>query len=429
MIGRFVHTAAVIATVLAVIGPVAAHGQTDTDLSSLRDAIERNGELLERARELVNETRSFKARESLDAAEKLHAESIRNFQAGNFAIALQITRRAREVILQTISLAKRDAQLEHGARRAVERAADRLEQGRALLIEQGSNVQGPERKLLEEAHSQLQRARDNLRERMYEVAMRLAESSEGLSIRAITMLKRDVVAPDAIRLEIDKTDRILERLGDEIDRGGGVYQMFEEARDLQQKAKDHFRDGRPLMAADMTRKSRQIATRAFRMSVASDSEENVEQAIRLTDMLLLEARDLLADRGTGPLERHIDQAEKVQSEAKEQLRAGHFERALRSTLRARDILKDALGSVNKPPNRRQVREALVETDAVLGRLEDASSRADNGEVTGILRRAVSQQQRAWKDLEDDKLRSALAHTKLARNLARRAFRVLNDEEP
>ncbi|MFQ5512564.1 MAG: hypothetical protein ACE5EO_12020, partial [Candidatus Krumholzibacteriia bacterium] len=204
---------------LLALGPADTRSQTADDLSNLGEAIARNAELLMNARDLVRETNSVKARASLEAAARLHEESVNYFRkgagGGNLLRAAQLAKHAREAILQTIALAKREAKLEQNAFKAMERAGQRLEQAKLLLAENRDRDVLPARKLAEEAQGLLKRARDNMREHLFEVALRLATSSEHLSTRAVAMLKRDFSDVESIEKELEKTDRVLERVGEQ----------------------------------------------------------------------------------------------------------------------------------------------------------------------------------------------------------------------
>ena len=414
--------------ILAAVIP--AYGQIGDDLTSLHDAIQRNAELLDTARELVRETNSVKARASLAVAEKLHQQSLQYLRSEQYLAAAETAKRAREVIHQTIALAKREARLEENAAKTIERATNRLDYARQLLGETRSSVSEPARKILEESHGQLRRARDNMREHLYEVALRLAVSSIELSNRAVNLLKQDSVGPDAVLQEIERTDQALERLRERMsgDVVPSVRHMFEEASELQQKAKRSYQDGHYRIAIDLTRKSRNMAMRAFRLGTGETPSETVEQALQLTDMLLREAREIAAEKDSDRLDKHIEQAADMQMKAKEQFRQGNFDTALKLTLRARSVLKDALGDVRRDLNKDRVQAVLLETDGVLARLEEELSNSENDTAKEILGRAKSQQDRAWEEFDNDNLRAALAHTKLARNLARRASARDNDDE-
>ncbi|MEE9271093.1 MAG: hypothetical protein V3V49_12630 [Candidatus Krumholzibacteria bacterium] len=418
---------AVMTCFLVVLGSAPAVGQTADDLANLRDVISRNAELLMMARDLVRETNSVKARASLAAAAKLHQASL-DYLKVDLLRAGQLAKHAREAILQTIALAKREAKLEENAFKAMERAAHRLEQAKQLLAESRDAL--PARKLAEEAYGLLRRSQDNMREHLFEVALRLAISSEHLSTRAIAMLKRDFSDLDSIKKELEKTDRVLERVAEQFDGNADTKarRMFEEAKELQRKAKNSFRSDNPRRALELTRRARQLATRALKMLATRANRENVQQAIRLTDMLVAEAKEILARRDVQRLQRKIEQAEDLQREAKRRFERGNFERALNLTLKARRLLREALASVKQVLNKREVRRALVETDEILARLKGALEGSDSDIAPELYKRARANQEKAWREFDDDRLRAALAHTKLARRLARNALRQLRDDD-
>ncbi len=418
---------AVLACFLVVSGLNPSYGQSSDNLQNLNDAILRNAELLAKARELVNETNSIKARTSLHLAAKLHVDSIRNRDAGNLLVAARAARSAREVIFQTIALAKQEAKLEEHAAKAIDRARHKLDRAYRLVDEIGANVRGPEVRLLEESRKQLLRSRDVMREHLYNAALRLAISSDELSTRAITMLKRDFVDPETVLRELDKTDRALERLGEHLNRvdRGAALRMFGEAVDVQRKAREQFHASHYLISIDLTRNARNIAMQALRLAAASAKPENVEQAIHLTDMLLEQALERQADDG---VRNQMEQASELQSQAKSEFADGEYERALKSTLRARRVVKNALGSLVSDLNAERVRAALGETDAVIVTMREHLTGTSPGTPHELLDRATGQQNRAWRDLNNGKLRSSLAHTKLARNLARRAQRMLTNDD-
>ena len=423
------YIVAFVACFLLVLGSAQAQGQTADDVANLREFIAQNAELLMKARELVRETSSAKARASLEVATRLHKESVLYLDR-NLARAAQLAKQAREAILQTIALAKREATLAERAHNAIERAVCRLEQGRQLLAENHDRESLSARKLLEEAQGLLKRARDNMREHLFEVALRLAVSSEQLSTRAIALLRSDFYDPESIAQALEKTDRVLERVSEQLngDVAPAARRMFREARELQRKAKESLRSGNPRLALELTRRSRRMAMRVLQMLSGRPNLQNVEQAIQLTDMLLLEAKEIALARNADNLLNRIERAERTQREARLQFDQGRLERALNLTLRARKILTDAVGAVKQALHKPEVRKALTQTDELLSRLAAALEGSDNGPAGQLFERARVNQDKAWREFRNDRLRAALAHTKLARRLARRALRQLGNDD-
>ncbi|MDH3217508.1 MAG: hypothetical protein OEN01_14700 [Candidatus Krumholzibacteria bacterium] len=408
--------------------------QTLDNLAQLREEIARNAELLQQAKELVSETSSVKARLSLEAAAKLHQHSVMLLNTvttdSNLRDVALVARKAREAILQTIALAKREAKLEESAGKAIERARNRLEQARQLINERDARDAVAARKLTEEAHSQLQRSYDNMREHLYEVSLRLAVSSEQFSSRAITIIRRDFSDAESVERAIAKTERIIERGREhiKIEENQRLRRMLQEALQLQTKAKQSYRAGRPVMALDLTEQARRIAMRVLKASASKANSENVEQAIRLTDALLQEAREVARERDLKELFERIEKAEQLHKQSKHQFDKGDHERALGLTVRAREILKKSLASIRTEPKQDGVESALKKTDEILGRLREAVEQSRDELAAELLSRAQTKQDKAWQNFRQARLRAALANTRLARKLANRAFEQLRYED-
>ena len=428
---RAIALITLIIAVAMTYGATPTVAQTNDDVSSLIEFIQQNEELLVQARELVLQTSSVKARSSLQAGTQLHNESKKLVDAGigdgRYARAAELARRARETLLQTISIARREAKIAERAQTAIERASFRLDDARQRLS--ASPDSQAARKLSEEAHGQLQRAEHNMREHLYESALRLAISSNELSERAIALLKGDIDNPDALLREIEKTDRVIERVGEQVtpDSPQNARQLLDEAQNLQLKAKEQVRGDRPRAALDMTRRAREMAMRAMRLIAGTADRDNVEQALHLTDVLVGEAQEIAAEQSIEALSQRVAQAEALQDKARMQFIDGNHDQALKMTLRAREILKDALARVKKALNRDEVLAALEQTDALLSRAANQIAESNDDTAKEILARAQGQQDRAWNEFRNEQLRAALTHSRLARNLAQRALRQAGDE--
>jgi hypothetical protein len=365
--------------VLCLTAAAPAFAQT-TDASRLKDLIDRNAELLQQAAELVSETNSVKARTSLSVAETLHKESVQFYSNSYFLRAAQTAQKAREAILRTIALAKRETRLEESAKKAIERATFRLEQGRQLVHGTAGDVAAP-RKLLDEAEGQLQRSRHNMQEHLYEMALRLAVSSEELSARAIALIRQDVGDADWVARELEKTDRVIERFGEQIGDGGPpqAQRTLDDAQNLQHRARAAAREGRPRLALELTDKARDVAMRGLRLVAEGADRENVERAIALTDQL-------------------------------------------------RDLLRDALGGLAHHLDPGEIESTLQGTDDILVRAREDVTESGNDVAEGLMARAQDKQKRAWEAFKQERLRAALANTRLARRMAQRAVAVANGDE-
>jgi len=411
-------------TLAALAAPL--YAQHAGDLLDLDAAVARNEELLAQAAELVMQTNSVKARTSLEAARALHERSKQLVSSGdNRQMAMRVTAQARQAILNTISLAKREARLEDQAIKAMELATVRLLQARAAWEDAGSPADAPARKLIEEAQEQLQRSRGNMREHMFGVALQLAQSSAELSSRAIQMLRRDSIGPADIFAEIERTDVIIERVASRMEDGPRDMgaRALEEARGLQNRARHNARNDSYRIALEQTRRARDLALRAMKSSAgpATLPQEEVERAIAFTEGLLAQARELSGPDAPARVRDQLAEAARLQDLARDRLAAREPRAAHETTLRARETLKDALRGLDRPLDAGAIHEALVRTDEVLDRLDRRLAGSSASEAAALFERARARQADAWNAFEKEDLRKALALTRVARSLATRAL--------
>lgn len=423
-------TTALLIVLAGVVGiPVPAPAQTD--LTELQAAIERNAELLAQAEALVRETNSVKARAALDAARKLHESSLSLLRFGSALRAGTTAREAREAILRAIAIARHEAKLEQDALRAMERAWQRFDQARAALDDYGGRDDGAPRKLVEEARVQLQRARDNMQEHMFEVALHLARASYDLSARALQLLKRNGVSPERVMREVNRTDNVLARIDErDLSSRPDVERLLRDARDLQQRAKQNARTDRLRLALEQTQRARGVALRILKTTGAADGhdEESVTRALQFTDEVLERSLDYARQHGLDNARRQLQEAERTQLEAKERFEGGDLEGAMRLTLHAREMAKRSVRGVDRPVDRGSVEAALRRTDEALTRLRAAVSESDDAQAQSLYERAAQRQAGAWEALETRQPRKALALTKVARDLAEKAMRLLGEDD-
>jgi len=430
-IGTYIYSATVLLVLLAALPTAVTAQGGDAQLGDLQRAIERNEELLGRATELVRETASSKARTSLQVAYKLHQLSKQLAGAGdNLGGAVRATARARQAILNTINIAKREARYEEQAMKAMERARIRLQQAVAMFEDAGRPDDGPARKLIDEARNQLARAHNNLQEHLFDVTLQLANASTDLSTRAIRMLTRDDIGPEFVLREIERTDDLLQRIGG-IDQSlePGAERALAEAIELQNRARQNARNDKYRIALEQTRRARGIALRVTGRGGGGNEAvpERVERALELTDGLLEQAYTMARENNLERAIRRLDDASRLQQQAKARYADGQLRAALTMTNRAREAARTTLRAMQKPLDADEVSRALQSTDELIERLGGALRDADNETARSLFERAQERQRAARAALDSNDLRRALALTRVARNLARRALSELGDE--
>jgi hypothetical protein len=412
---------------------VVASGQPADDYTRLRDAIQRNEELLREAKELVGRTNSVKARASLETALALQQEAVKLYDAGpnsgRLQLAASIAGKVREVAMQTIALAKKEARLEGDALRAIDRATERYEQAMQILSESGVSIDAVPVKLVDEARAQLSRAQDNMREHLYETAYRLAGSSEELSNQAIAMLKRDSSTPELAERELERTDRFLEDVSREVrSESAANSAALDEATNVQRRAKAQFEKREYGQSIDLTRLARRIAVRASQLSDAEARPDAAQRALRLTDMLIVESRTMASQSRVKEIASAVERAEDLQQQARSRFERADYDAAMRLTSKARDVLRGAIVDEYVRLDQNDVRSALSTTDDELERAGAALAREGARRAMEIFDRALSQQAKAWEEFGHGRLKAALAYTRTARGLAQKALQVAHGAE-
>jgi hypothetical protein len=406
-----------------------SHGQT-TDLNGLREYLTKNEEMLREAESIVRGTNSTKARTSLDAARQLQRTAVEYYENARPLLSAQLAQRAREAILKTIQLAKRDTKLEERAQKLIEQAARRNEQARTWYDESSDRENVPAKKLIDESINQLLRARTNMNQHMFEVAIQAANASIDLSNRAIALLKRDSIGPELVRREIARTDRLLDRIDDRADRitSTDLAPLLQEAHRLQDSARRNEKQGRYIFAFEETRRARTIARRIINRfgAATATNEDAVAGALGLTDKLIDRAAEIARENGDERALTRLDEASRLQQNARDSYTSGRYESALALTQRAREIARNAMRTMSQDIDAESVRGTLERTDQALSKLRSALEGADNEEAEDLFRRASDRQASAWDAFESGEMKRALANSKVARNLAGTALRLLEN---
>jgi hypothetical protein len=412
-----------LALAAAALAPGPASAQSGTG-NAVREFIDRNAELLDQAAALVQETNSIKARGLLETAASLHKQSVALLDQNATAMAGRTAVRAREVIQQTIAVARREARVEEQATRMIERAVTRLEQARGAFEETGRDDLNA-RRLIVESGDNLRRAREQMQEHMFETSLRLAESSLALSTRAIRMLRGDGRGPDVAE-EIDRTQRILDRVTETPAADPSLARLVEQAVDMQRRAFRSAEQGETAIAVEQTRGARTLALRALRAGgpAAASSEEDALRAVQLTDDILEGARGVAAEAADDALARRIAEAARQQDAAHRALDADDYPQAIRLTSAARDAVRAALRAVDVTVDPAAVETALSRTDAVIEELRGAVG--GHAGARAFLERASTRQRDARQALADGDARRALALTRVAHNLAQNGRAALDD---
>lgn len=240
---------------------------------------------------------------------------------------------------------------------------------------------------------------------------------------------------DQVRLELDRTDRALERGQEHLseapcDRG---TQLLATAHDFQRKARGSFlantRAGNAEAMA-LTRQAQKVVAEAIQAcQVDFQAHALVENLFAETEQAAQEVRNCLSARSSGSEVEHLlnaglDQLDK----AREAYRSERYRETVQRATTARNLIRRALQQCQEESleglDLERVSAALDRTAELLAELAAHPALADMPRARAVYEQARSQQEQARALLQRGELEAALRATEAARNRAVELNRIL-----
>lgn len=335
------------------LGPVPAAAQlTGEPRERLEAELDRTDQVLDHAREVVGASESERARTVLANAEQAQAVARALFaECGRTNLRAcegshKATTRARREALHAIQIARDQSGLEQEAGRAIERVAHLLDEA---LVMAGEHPDPRTDRLLDEARSHLERAREQYQARQFAVAIELALAAERLVRQALDLGERGDVNPERVLRELERTDRLLERASPEIRDSGNerAMRLLDQAIELQMRAHRQFDERRPLVAMRLTREAREQVLHALRMVEGPADPAGVEKALAQTDELIERVESEVRASGIEEANRLLDAGLDHQQRARDLFKEGRLNPALAQTRVARNLVLEAANLANR----------------------------------------------------------------------------------
>ena len=146
--------------------------------------LERTRELLERARERIEECEHDRARAMLRAAFEIQARAEASARDGRYLAALQLTMSARERALRAMRLCNAEENLRESAERALTRTDELISRARDLVADRGTDAA---RRALARSVDLQAEGWAQFRAEHFESALRLTQSARTFAHRAIRL--------------------------------------------------------------------------------------------------------------------------------------------------------------------------------------------------------------------------------------------------
>lgn len=309
------------------------------------------------------------------------------------------------------------------------RTDDRLVQAEQLVRESGS-----ERalRLLEGAYQLQQNAWGQFRSgggQGLTRAARLTAEARQVAARAVTLARQDQGLAERARREGERAERGLGRAfelaGD--DPSPQVQHLLREAKGLLERARVKYQEQQFEAALRLAVSSQRLIRQAGDLSGASGDVPRLLRELERTDNLIERVGPLVRENGGAEAQRMLERGIALQQAAWNAYREQKHRFALAQTREARGLVNRARGQVLGPVDGDAVRKAIGETEVLLDRAADVIRDAGDERAGAVLERALGHQNRARALYQDGQYRQALAETRVARTLAQRALRMVQEE--
>jgi hypothetical protein len=154
------------------------------DPDRVRVQLERTAEVIERARQTIEECDNDRARAMLRIGIEMQVRAEAAFAEGRLLAALQLTMSARERVLKALRMCNADENLSDRAEQVLRRTTEIITRARDVVAESG-NEQA--REALARAEQLQDRAADEFRLKHYEAAIRLSLAARAAAYRALRL--------------------------------------------------------------------------------------------------------------------------------------------------------------------------------------------------------------------------------------------------
>jgi hypothetical protein len=417
--------AAFLFTALALLvaaAPPAVKAQGTTDAVRAQEALEKTDEIIRGAKGAIDESRSQKARLSLEMAVGLQLKAWTSYRGNGYRLALKLTAEAREEAWHAIALARADRQYEENNARVVEETHERLARLRDAMLETGVRDEQA-MKLMEQARGLLEKSRVNAQQLRYQLAFKLAASARDLSLRAEERIRNTRVLKESAERRLALLERLMERTRERAEASGQ-----ERARAQVAIAEGQLKRGRALLNEGRYREAKQAleqcektlrnSARLMPAAPVGDQQYRLEEAYRLLERAreIAAANGGPADPATGEI---LNRAGAMIGDAENAMAAGRTAEGLELLARAREMLRAGIRAESGEMTREAVMARIQRIEALREETMNLAEGCPEPGIKNLMERAREHLNLARGHAENGRLEQAAAEMAIARNMYQR----------
>lgn len=231
------------------------------------------------------------------------------------------------------------------------------------------------------------------------------------------------ISPSNIERELEKTDRLLERARQTVEESGSLqgHQYLEKAFNLQQRARDNYRQRRYRNSYRLTTQARELAAKAVGfVRQNSENREMVKRELEKTDEILSTAHNQLGlSASASQAQTLLENAYTTQKKAHEMFTRNRQRMALTATLRARDLVNLSLDQVRE---KNRIARELDKTDQYIEKARTAMAESNLEEIPPVVQKAIRAQEEAKILYKRGNFKLSLKQTLTAREIIANALK-------
>ena len=309
------------------------------DRDRLRNELETTQRILERARDVVQESGSPRAAEPLMIAARLQEQAIQLAQSDSprdWLQAFERTMQARKLAQQAMSVAAQQAQLEKRAQQEIYRLEQLLDQ---LADVTDSAPSERAQQLMEMAQRRLLQARQAFQEQHFEEAMNLAHDVRRL-------LENLVPRQPAQRFDrlFENTQRLLERAQEVASSSDNsqAQALVQRAQQQFESAQRTHSEGRPQAAFRHLTQARDLAMRSLRLDEGPVDVQRLDQLLEETSRYIESVATRVSESTSPEAQTMLDNARRRMERALTSRQDEKLREALAEARVARNLAQRAL---------------------------------------------------------------------------------------
>lgn len=193
--------------------------------------------------------------------------------------------------------------------------------------------------------------------------------------------------------------------------------LLDEARAQLERARERHQARQFAVALELAQTAERLLREALGLGGRGEvNPERVRRELERTDRLIERASPTVHESGNAEAIRVLDRSVEMQARAHAQFGRERPLMALRLTRDARELVHRALRLGEGPVNQDAVERGLRQTDQLIERVEPVVRASGDEQAIRLLEAGLRHQERARAFFKEERLRAALAQTRVARNL-------------